>query len=51
VTYQELHWFFLDCAPAGQERVEAVAARMGLAGEKPEKKPSLLARMFGGVES
>lgn len=52
VTYQELHWFFVDDPPAEPRQVEAVALRMGLACERPAKKPSLLGRMFrGGAKS
>ena len=52
VTYQELHWFFVDYPPAEPRQVEAVAVRMGLASERPPRKPSLLGRVFrGGAKS
>ena len=47
VTYQELHWFYLDYRPAEASQVEAVAAKIDLESETQRTKLSILGRIFG----
>lgn len=54
VTYQELHWFYLEYPPGDEQRVEAVAGEIGVASATPGKKTSFFARVFrvaGGSKS
>lgn len=46
VTYQELHWFYLEYPPADAKRVEAVAAKIGFTGREQGKKESVLAKVL-----